>query len=154
MTRLFSPLARRLAAAAAVAALALPLAAQAADYVSVKGANVNVREQPSTRAPIQWELDRGYPLRVTQKKGQWLKVADYEATLGWIYAPLTSTSAHRIVTARSAHLRAGPGTGHRVLATMQRNEIVRTLATRGGWAQVQRHGGLRGWVASRLTWGW
>lgn len=137
-----------------VAALALPLAAQAAGYVSIHGSAIHVRAQPGTHAPIQWELDDGYPLRVLHKKGRWLQVADYEATLGWVYAPLTRSTPHRIVTAPSARLRAGPGTGHRILATMQRNEIVRTLATRGGWVQVRRSGGQRGWVAARLTWGW
>lgn len=137
-----------------IAALALPLAAQAAEYVSIHGNAVNVRAQPGTHAPIQWELDNGYPLRVLAKKGRWLKVADHEATLGWVYAPLTRHAPHRIITAPSARLRAGPATGQRILATMQRNEIVRTLTTRGGWVRVQRAGGQRGWVATRLTWGW
>lgn len=133
---------------------ATPLAAQAAEFVSIKGNAVNVRAQPSTRAPVQWELDQGYPLRVQQKKGRWLKVADFEATLGWVYAPLTEHTPHRIVTASRARLRAGPGTGQRILATLAGNEIVRTLTTRGGWVQVQRSNGQRGWVAKRLTWGW
>jgi len=137
-----------------IAALALPLAAQAAEYVSIRGNAIHVRAQPGTHSPIRWELDDGYPLRVLRKKGRWLKVADHEATLGWVYAPLTRRTPHRIVTVPTARLRAGPGTGHRILATMQHNEILRTLATRGKWAQVQREDGQRGWVARRLTWGW
>lgn len=135
--------------------MALPMAALAANYVSVQGSTVNVRAQPGTKAPVQWELDRGYPLRVTQKKGQWLQVADYEATLGWVYAPLTNKTPHRIVTAPSARLRAGPGTRHRILGTLEQNEILRTLQTRGAWVRVQRSAdGRKGWVAKRLTWGW
>lgn len=137
-----------------IAALALSPAAQAADYVSIKGHAVNVRAQPSTRSSVEWELDNGYPLRVRQRKGQWLQVADHEATLGWVYAPLTRRTPHRIVTAARARLRAGPGTRHRILATLQGHEILRTLSTRGDWVQVQRQGGDRGWVARRLTWGW
>lgn len=151
MSRLIRPF----LAALATAALTLPVAAHAANYVSVRGATVNVREQPSTSAPVLWKLDRGYPLKIRQKKGQWLKVADFEATLGWIYAPLTSSTPHRIVTAPKARLRAGPGTGHRILATMQQNEILRTLGTRGGWVHVRRAlNAQKGWVAKRLTWGW
>ncbi|MEB2347521.1 MAG: SH3 domain-containing protein [Comamonadaceae bacterium] len=152
MSRIFRFLAP--AAVLLVAALILPLAAHAAGYVSVRGSTIHVRAQPGTHAPIRWELDRGYPLRVRQKRGQWLQVADREATLGWVYAPLTGKAPHRIVTAPRARLRAGPGTGQRILATLQRNEILRTLATRGAWAQVQRASGQRGWVATRLTWGW
>lgn len=146
---------RHLLVALATAALTLPVAAHAADYVSVRGATVNVREQPGTSAPVLWQLDRGYPLKIKQKKGQWLKVADFEATLGWIYAPLTSSTPHRIVTAPKANLRAGPSTHQRILATMQQNEILRTLGTRGGWVQVRRAlNDQKGWVAKRLTWGW
>lgn len=155
MPRFITPILRCLGTLLSAAALALPVAVHAADYASVRGATVNVREQPGTSAPVLWKLDRGYPLKIKQKKGQWLKVADFEATLGWIYAPLTSTTPHRIVTAPRARLRAGPGTRHRILGTLAQNEILRTLATRGGWVQVRRGAnGQKGWVAKRLTWGW
>ena len=89
-----------------------------------------------------------------ERRGKWLKVADYEATLGWVFAPLTSQTPHRVVTARSANLRAGPGTGQRVVGRLEQHEIVRTLGQQGSWARVQRDGGQAGWVAKRLTWGW
>ncbi len=138
-----------------LASTLLPITgAQAADYVSVNAHDVNVRQQPTTRAQAEWVLDRGYPLRVLERRGKWLKVADHEATLGWIHAPLTSKTPHRIVSARRANLRAGPSTGQRLLATLERGETLRTLGTRGGWVRVQRENGQRGWISARLTWGW
>lgn len=137
-----------------ILALALPAASHAAEFVSVHGSSVNIREQPTTRSDAQWQVDRGYPLRVLQRKGQWLKVADFEQTLGWIFAPLTSKKSHRIVTARKANLRTGPGTGYRIVTTLVQHEVVRTLGSRGTWAQVESEDGLKGWLAKSLTWGW
>ncbi len=154
MFQLFSHLYRSWLLALLATVCLLPLQAHAASYVSVKGATVNVRAQPTTRAAVQWQLDRGYPLRVLQKKGQWLQVADYEATLGWLFAPLTNTTPHRIVTAPKARLRAGPGTSHRILTTLQQGEILRTLETRNGWVLVRLANGTQGWMARSLTWGW
>lgn len=131
-----------------------PAISQAADFVSVRGSSVNIREQPTTRSEAQWQVDLGYPLRVLQRKGQWLKVADFEQTLGWVFAPLTSKKPHRIVTARKANLRTGPGTGYRIVVTLEQHEVVRTLGSRGAWAQVESGDGLKGWLAKRLTWGW
>lgn len=154
MSQWFSHLCRSWLLALAATVYLLPLQAHAARYVSVKGAIVNVRAQPTTQAAVQWQLDRGYPLRVLQKKGQWLQVADYEATLGWVFAPLTNTTPHRIVTAPKARLRAGPGTKHRTLTTLQQGEILRTLTTRNGWVLVRLADGAQGWMARSLTWGW
>lgn len=143
-----------LAAAAALASLPVIAAARTPDFVSIKGASVNVREQPSTRSATLWEMGSGYPLQVTQRKGQWLRVKDYESTLGWVFAPLTHKSPHMVVTSRTANLRAGPGTQHRRVGQLEQHEVVKTLKKSGTWAHVQREGGQKGWIARRLAWGW
>lgn len=155
---LFSGLGRSFTTALAGVAASLMLlgagAAHAQQYVSIKGSSVNVRETPSTRSDTLWELSNGYPLRVTQRKGKWLKVRDYEESLGWVYAPLTAKAPHMVVTARTANLRAGPGQRHKVVGKLQQHEVVRTLKKSGTWAHVQREGGQKGWVARSLAWGW
>ena len=114
----------------------------------------HVREKPAARAPSLWELGAGYPLQVTQRKNGWLRVKDHEATLGWVHAPQTHKKPHMVITARSAQLRAGPGTQHKPLAKLDQHEVVRTLKKSGDWAQVQREGGQKGWISRRLAWGW
>jgi SH3-like domain-containing protein len=124
------------------------------EFVSIKGKTVNVREQPNTRSATLWELSKGYPLQVTQRKGQWLRVKDYESTLGWVHAPLTSKSPHMVVTARTANLRSGPGQKHKRVGKLEQHEVLQTLKKQGSWAQVQRSNGQSGWVAKNLVWGW
>lgn len=147
-------LSKALAAATLALPLLMPAGVQARDFVSIKGNAVNVREKPSTRSATLWELGRGYPLQVQQRKGRWLQVRDFEEPLGWVYAPLTSKTPHRVVTARVANLRAGPGQQHKTVGKLQQHEVVRSLGQSGSWARVQREDGQKGWVARRLTWGW
>lgn len=144
-----------LAAAAATACLtALPGMAQAQQFVSVKGKTVNVRAQPNTRSDILWELSKGYPLQVTARQGSWLKVRDYESSLGWVHRPLTSNEAHHVVKARTANMRQGPGTQHRIAGKLQQHEVVHTLEKRKDWVKVRSESGSQGWVARNLLWGW
>ncbi|WP_424953228.1 SH3 domain-containing protein [Comamonas terrigena] len=151
-----SSLPHALLAAATLAAswTALPSAARAPEFVSVKGNSANVRAQPQARAQVQWELSKGYPLQVTARQGNWLKVRDYESALGWVYRPNTSTQAHHVVKARTANLRNGPGANHRVIGKLEQHEVVRTLEKRAGWAKVRSPSGTQGWVARSLLWGW
>ena len=138
----------------ALTASALPAIAHAQEFVSIKSKTVNVREKPNTRSATLWELSKGYPLQVTQRKGQWLRVKDYESTLGWVHAPLTSKSPHMVVTARTANLRSGPGQKHGRVGRLEQYEVLQTLKKQGSWAQVQRSNGQSGWVAKNLVWGW
>lgn len=141
------------AASLALGALA-PAVASAAEFVSIKGSTVNVREKPNTRADTLWELGRGYPLQVTQRQGKWLKVRDFESTLGWVHAPLTAKTPHMVITARTANMRSGPGTKFKRVATLEQHEVVRTVKKSGRWAQVRRENGQQGWIAKSLGWGW
>ena len=129
-------------------------APRAAEFVSIQGSAVNVREKPTTRSATLGEMGRGYPLQIMQRKGQWLRVKDFEGPMGWVHAPLTSKSPHMVVTSRTANLRAGPGTEHRRVGRLEQHEVVKTLKKSGSWAHVQREGGQKGWVARRLAWGW
>ncbi|GAB3358344.1 hypothetical protein GCM10027395_01170 [Giesbergeria sinuosa] len=134
--------------------IAMPVQAQAQEFVSVKGHNANVREQPSTKAATLWELSDGYPLQVIQRKDGWVQVKDFEATLGWIYVPRTSKIPHMVITARVANLRAGPSQQHKVVAKLETQEIVKTLKKSSDWVQVERSNGQKGWIAGNLAWGW
>lgn len=152
------PARRWLAATATALALLTttlaPAMVQAREFVSVKGNTLNVREKPTARSAMLWELGKGYPLQVVQRQGQWLRVRDNESTLGWVHAPLTGKTPHMVVTARTANLRAGPGQNHRVVGKLDELEVVRTLKKQGSWAHVQRDSGQKGWVARSLAWGW
>ncbi len=126
----------------------------AQQMVSVSGKEVNLRSGPGTQHPVDWILSHGYPLRVIGRRGSWFEVRDFENDRGWIYRSLTSTTPYHIVKVKVANLRSQPTTRSRILAKLAYGDVLRTLTRKSDWVKVQREGGLRGWVARSLLWGW
>lgn len=138
----------------ALAFVASSATGQAREMVSVAKAQINMRAGADTHHATLWTLTRGYPLEVTGRQGQWLKVRDFENDAGWVYRPLVGKTPHMVVTSRVANLRSAPGTRSRILGKADHGEVLRTLEHRKDWVRVQREGGLKGWIARRLLWGW
>lgn len=139
----------------AAAALCLTLLAPvwAQQMVSIKGSTVNMRSGPGTQNGVLWQLSRGYPLRVLEQKGRWLKVQDFEGDEGWVAQRMTGRSPHLIVKSPTANLRAGPGTQHRIVAVAKYGDVLRTEQHQAHWVRVQ-HNGRAAWIARSLVWGW
>lgn len=131
-------------------------AASAAEQpmVSVKGSTLNMRSGPGVHTDVLWELNRGYPLKVTARKGRWLQVVDFENDRGWVARSLTGSTPHHIVKSRVANMRSGPGTQHRIVDKVEYGEVLRTREKRADWVRVERDSGKKGWIARRLLWGW
>ena len=146
--------------AASLAALMMtlsPLAgwAQArGSMVSIARAEVHMRDGPGTRHDALWKLSAGYPLQVIGQQGRWLRVRDFEADEGWVYRSLVGKTPHHVVKAEVANLRSGPSTRTRVIARLERGEVLRTLERQPRWVKVRQQDGTKGWVARRLLWGW
>lgn len=144
-----------LAACCAIAlATTLAQAQPAQKMVSVKGNILNMRSGPGTQNTILWELQKGYPLQVMQRKNRWIKVKDFEGDTGWVAASLTGRTAHHIVKVNNANVRSGPSTRNRIVGKANYGELVRTREKRGGWVRVERSEGPSGWIAKKLLWGW
>jgi SH3-like domain-containing protein len=139
---------------AAILCLATLSGANAQSMISVKGSTVNMRTKPNTGSEIMWELKRGYPLKVLQNKGRWLRVVDFEGDKGWVARSLTGKSPHFVVKSRVANMRKGPGTNHAIVGKSEYGELLRTREKRNGWARVVRSDGKSGWISQKLLWGW
>lgn len=140
--------------AVATVGLVLAAAQAQAEFVSIKGNQVNVRQGPSTQSEVAWELTKGYPMQVTQKRGSWLKVKDFEGDLGWVHQPLTHKQAHHIVKVPTANMRSGPGTQYKKVASFQQHDLLKTLEKKNGWIKGEASSGQIGWISKKLLWGW
>lgn len=139
----------------AVALLGLSAhAAMAAEMVSVNRDRIHMRAGPGTKHESKWMLGQGYPLEVTGRSGQWLKVRDFERDIGWVYRPLVSKRAYHVVKAPVANLRSAPSPRARVVGRLEYGETLRTLQRKSGWVKVREEGGRTGWVSRSLLWGW
>lgn len=146
---------RLLTAFAASALLTLAATgAQAREMVAIAKDGVNMRTGAGTQHAVSWELSRGYPLEVTGRQGNWLRVKDFENDTGWVHQPLTNKTPHHIVKARVANVRSGPSTSARVVGRAENGEVLRTLEKRPQWVKVQQDDGVSGWVSRNLLWGW
>ncbi len=126
----------------------------AREMVSIKGKVVNLRAKPSLSSEVLWELDKGYPLQVLKRRGNWLQVRDFENDRGWVAKSLTGRTPHYIVKSKIANIRRGPGTRHRIVGKAERYEVLRTREKKSGWVRVERSDGQKGWISNKLLWGW
>lgn len=127
----------------------------AQNMVSVRNNTVNLRISPSTSGGVTWQLSRGYPLQILQKRTNWLHVQDFEGDQGWVARRVTSSTPHHIVKVQVAHLRQGPGTHHPIVGKAVYGEVLRTVRRKNDWVAVRApQGGQTVWVARRLLWGW
>jgi len=138
--------------------LSWSIMAQAAEMVSVRGEDVRLRAQGSVAGEILWELGDGFPLRVVQRQGDWIKVRDFEDDTGWIAARKTSRKAYVIVSANRerqdrANIRQGPGTEHPVVARAAYGVVLEVLENRKEWVKVRHEKGVTGWISAGLVWG-
>jgi SH3-like domain-containing protein len=144
----------RLARIAPALLLALAFGAQAQQMVSIGRDTVNMRAGASTRHEVLYELSKGYPLQVTGRQGDWLKVRDFEGDVGWVHQPMTGRTPHHVVKANVANIRSAPNTRAAIVGKAERGEVLRTVEKRPDWVKVKQEDGAQGWVAKRLLWGW
>lgn len=132
--------------------LAAPVAAL--EMVSIDRPKVNMRSGPGTKYSTLWELGKGYPLMVVSRKGNWLKVRDFENDEGWIYRPLVAKKPHLIVKAKVVNIRKSPSTKAGIVGKAKYGVVLQTLERGQGWVKVGHENGLTGWVSRSLLWGW
>ena len=134
--------------------LAFTQAALAKDMVSVNRQEANMRSGAGNQYSALWALSKGYPLEVTQRKGNWLKVRDFESDTGWVYRASVGKTPHVIVKAGIANLRSAPNTQSRIVGKVEHGDVLRTVEHRNNWVRVQRDSGVKGWISRGLVWGW
>lgn len=139
--------------------LLVVVSSASAEMISVKGENINLRKGPGTKYSILWEYGNGYPLQVVTKKGNWVKVRDYEKDSGWIHKSLLTYNPHVIVkvnrnTDNKINIRKGPGTSNQIVGKAQYGVVFKTLNRKSGWINVEHDSGLTGWIKESLLWGY
>ena len=131
----------------------LTASASAANFVSIKGDNINVRTGPGTNYQVSMELFDGYPLKVLATQGHWLKISDFENDSGWVHDSLVVKNNTVIVNGtKSVNMRAEPSTKSSVIATVDRGVVLARLETRGKWLKLKHSSGLIGWIYKPLLW--
>ncbi len=116
--------------------LVLTVTAHSAEYVSVAKDDVNLRSGPDTKYSVIYELPQGYPLKVLTRKGQWIKVSDFENDQGWIFSSLVSKKTYVIVTVKEGNVRSGAGVNNDKVGEVVREVILKKVDKQGEWIQL------------------
>ncbi|MFA7383670.1 MAG: SH3 domain-containing protein [Desulfurivibrionaceae bacterium] len=124
----------------------------ATEYVSVLKDGANIRSGPDTNKEILWTVFKGFPLKVSERKGKWALVEDFEGDKGWIANELIAKEKTVIVKATTANLRAGAGKDYEIVAEVKQGVVFKSLTTEGDWNKVKHADGTTGWILGKLLW--
>ncbi len=130
-----------------------------AEMISIKGKNINMRSGPGKKYKVLWQLGDGFPLKVLKRKGNWIRVSDFESSIGWIHKSVTHKRNHMIVkvhkkSKKLINVRKGPGTKNKIVAKAYYGVVFKTIKQQKGWAKIKHEKGVTGWVKRSLLWGW
>jgi SH3-like domain-containing protein len=135
----------------AASSLLTMTAGLAAEFVSISKDGINLRSGPDTKYASLYELPAGYPLQVLEKKGDWLKVKDYENDQGWVFSQMVSKDQYVIVVVNEGNARSGPGAEFAKVGSVVKEVILRKVTQKGEWIQFE-HPQLKGWIHKKLVW--
>ena len=138
--------------------LAFNVSAALAEMVAINGNDINMRSGPGKKYKVIWKLGDGFPLKVMKHSGKWVRVQDFEGTIGWVHKGVINRTPHMIVkvhkkTKKRINVRSGPGTNKRIVAKAYYGVVFRTLAQKSGWVKVSHGRKVTGWVKRSLLWG-
>jgi SH3-like domain-containing protein len=126
---------------------------ESAETVSVLKDGTNVRTGPSKDDQVAMELFQGYPLKVEEKKGDWIKVSDFEKDGGWIHKALVTPGNTVIVNSQNViNMRSEPKTTGAIVANIERGVVLTKLSAQGDWIKVKHAKGMEGWIHKTLLW--
>lgn len=129
-----------------------------AEMLSVKNDGVNLRTGPGTKYSVKWEYGSGFPVKIIERKGEWLKVKDFEDDTGWLHKSVLTNSLQTIVKANKnseekINIRRGPGSNNKIVGKAYYGVVFKVLSHQSGWVEVSHDSGLTGWVSSNFLWG-
>lgn len=123
------------------------------ETVSVLKDGANVRTGPDAKEPVAMELFQGYPLKVVERKGDWLKVTDFENDSGWISNKMVGAGHTVIVNAKDTiNMRSEPKESGAIVANIEHGVVLTKISSKGDWIQVKHTKGTEGWINKKLLW--
>jgi murein DD-endopeptidase MepM/ murein hydrolase activator NlpD len=120
-------------------------------WARVRGDDIHLRDEPSTRAHILADLPRHTALRVTGGVGSWYRVRLPDGAGGFVSADLTEEVGEPLWLERVAQaspLRSDPLPGAPVMDQLPNGADLPVLGTFGDFLYVRGPAGRAGWVVA------
>jgi SH3-like domain-containing protein len=140
--------------AALVFALALPVAAGAADFRSTRDAATVLYDAPSAHAKPLYVYGRDIPVEALVNVEGWTKVRDASGTIGWMANKSLADRRMLVVRAPGADVRAAPDEKAPVVFRADRDVLLElaepapspAATATPGWVKVRHRDGQTGYV--------
>lgn len=140
--------------AAFLVALALPLAATAADFRTTRDAATILYDAPSARARPLFVYGRDVPVETLVNVEGFTKVRDWTGTIGWMKNAVLSDKRMLIVRAPGADVRAAPDDKAPIVFRADRDVLLDLAEPASspigtatpGWVKVRHRDGQTGYV--------
>jgi len=120
--------------------------------LSVSATVANIRSGPGKNHDILWKVEKHHPLFILKKKGQWYHFRDFEEDEGWVHESLVDKTLSVITKTDKCNVRYGPGTGYKIMFTVDKGIPFRVLKKKGKWIKIQHADGDKGWIHKSLVW--
>lgn len=133
-------------------------ASSTAETLAVKSQNLNLRSGPGENYSVKCVYSKGFPLKVVGKKGDWVRVTDFENEDGWASRQLLATTPHAIISAnrgqkKKVNIRSGPDNKFNIVGQAYYGVIFTVLEKKGRWRKIRHGSGLTGWIQQDFLWG-
>ncbi len=126
--------------------------AATAERLAVVAPMANIRSGPGTQYDILWKVEKYYPLLVIKKSESWYYFQDFEDDKGWVHQSLVEKVETVITNKDLCNIRSGPGTGEKILFTVEKGIPFKVLKRTNSWLNIEHADGDKGWIHDSLVW--
>jgi SH3-like domain-containing protein len=123
-----------------------------AERLAVSAPVANIRSGPGTSHNVLWKVEKYFPLRIIEKSGEWYHFEDFEGDKGWVHQSLVSKISAVITKKDACNIRSGPGTGNKIIFTVEKGIPFKVLKRKGNWIHIEHADGDKGWIHKSLIW--
>jgi SH3-like domain-containing protein len=123
-----------------------------AERLAVTASVANIRSGPGPKYDILWKVEKYYPIFVIEKKDPWFQFRDFEDDKGWVHKSLVNKLDAIITKKDLCNIRSGPGTGNKILFTVEKGIPFKVIERKGNWLHIEHADKDRGWIHDSLVW--
>jgi SH3-like domain-containing protein len=123
-----------------------------AERLTVIVSVANIRSGPGNNYDILWKVEKYYPIFVIEKRNSWYHFKDFEDDKGWVHKSLVGKLDAVITKKDQCNIRSGPGTGNKILFTVERGIPFKIIKRQGRWLHIEHADKDQGWIHDSLIW--
>ena len=123
-----------------------------AERLTVVSSVANIRSGPGSNFDILWKVEKYYPIFVIEKRNSWYHFKDFEDDKGWVHKSLVRKVEAVITKKDLCNIRSGPGTGNKILFTVEKGIPFKVIKRQGRWLHIEHADKDKRWIHNSLVW--